>query len=195
MLARLNKYGAVFGTDFSDEAVAFSNLVFPNEGYVKQGYLPNGIPFEREQFDIITALDVLEYIEDDKASAQTLLGLLKGGGGLIVTVPAYMSLWSNHDVVLEHKRRYTKPQLLALFDGLDCEIMKSTYFNSVLLPLIWVVRKLNNLLRPDRVETDDELPNSVINNLFSAIMRFECAWLRKHTLPAGVSVMAVVRKA
>jgi SAM-dependent methyltransferase len=192
MLTRLDKFGTVYGTDFSEEAVAFANLAYPNGERVKQEYLPDGMPFENGKFDVVTALDVLEHVEDDKASAETLLGLLKPGGILIVTVPAYMLLWSGHDVVLEHKRRYVKAQLAELFQ--ECVIEKLTYYNSILFPPIWAVRKFNSLFRPNRWETDDELPRDLINKLFLGIMRIEKNWLKKHTFPFGVSLLAVIRK-
>ncbi|MDR0999925.1 MAG: class I SAM-dependent methyltransferase [Clostridiales bacterium] len=194
MLKTLSKYGTAYGTDMSDTALAFCNIEYSNKDQVKKGYLPDGLPFEPESFDIITILDVLEHTENDKASVATTLRLLNPGGFMIATVPAYMSLWSNKDIVVEHKRRYTRRSLLKLLENENCEIVKATYFNSILLPPIFVFRKLNNILRPNHMENDNNLPNGFINALFLNVMRIERWILQKHRFPMGVSVMAVARK-
>ena len=193
MLRRLLKYGEVYGVDFSAEAVKFSSRILTN-GSVKQGALPDGIPFSDGEFDLITMLDVLEHVDDDAASVKTLYRLLKPRGLAIVTVPAYMHLWSNHDRVLEHKRRYTKQHLLSLFDKREWQIEKATYFNSLLYLPILFIRTLNKLFHPHRVETDDALPSAPMNAVFTAVMRLERKYLRRNNFPVGVSVLISARK-
>ncbi|MDR0919276.1 MAG: class I SAM-dependent methyltransferase, partial [Oscillospiraceae bacterium] len=157
MLKRYEKYGEAYGFEFSEKAIELTNKDNPR---VKQGALPDKIPFENGQFDIVTSLDVLEHVDEDKQSADALLKLLKPNGTLIVTVPAYMSHWSNHDVALHHKRRYTKKTLLALFDlspSSNLKLVKITHFNSFLCPPIYVFRKLKKIFMPNAVTTDDKL--------------------------------------
>jgi len=192
MLGRLSKYGNAYGIDHSAEAVKFSSRVL--NGRVKQGALPDRIPFNDGEFDLITALDVLEHIDDDVASVKTLYRLLKPHGLAIVTVPAYMHLWSNHDMVLEHKRRYTKRHLMTLFDNREWQIEKATYFNTLLYPPILLIRTLNKLFHPNRFETDDAPPSRFMNAIFYGVMRFEMKWLRRGNLPLGVSVLISARK-
>ncbi len=108
--------------DMSDEAINFSKENF--DGKVEKGALPDQLPYQNDFFELITALDVIEHIDNDVDSISAIRSLLVPGGKCIFTVPAYMFLWSSHDEMNEHKRRYTLPELN---EKLDCPVFSSPY--------------------------------------------------------------------
>lgn len=191
MLNALEKLGSTTGMDMSDEAIMFSKEIF--KGPIEQGYLPNNIPFESNQFNLITALDIIEHIEDDIASLKSIRTMLKQNGRAIITVPAYMFLWSHFDELNEHKRRYTLSELKFKLHQSGFTIEKITYYNTFLFPLAYAVRKLNNLLGRNGV-SDIDMPGNVVNFLLQKIFSFEKFLLRFLNLPFGVSILAVVKK-
>lgn len=95
-------------------------------------------------FDLITLCDVLEHIEDEQAALAAVHAALVPGGKVLLTVPALRSLWSSHDLVNHHFRRYRLKELTRLFDPGTWHIERATYYCSFLLPAIWMTRKLKN---------------------------------------------------
>lgn len=104
-LELLSTYGAMYAVEPNTEAREMANS--RNVCLVRPGSLPDDIAFE-EKFDLICALDVLEYVDDDLAAIQAIHNLLTPNGKLLLAVPAYMFLWSYHDIAVENKRRYSK---------------------------------------------------------------------------------------
>jgi len=170
MLNSLTEYGNVSGMDASDEAIVFSRKIF--KGIVKKGSLPYKVPYTQDSFDLITALDVIEHIDDDIEALRSIRLLMKSNGSLIVTVPAYMFLWSEHDVLNEHKRRYTVKDLKEKFQLSGFEIEKITYFNTFLFIPIALIRGINFLLKRNS-KTDVELPHPFVNFILKKIFSFE----------------------
>lgn len=191
MLNALETIGETSGMDVSDDAIAFSREIF--NGVVRKGMLPNDIPYEDQYFSLVTALDVIEHVDDDCAALQAIRSKIAPGGQAIITVPAFMFLWSEHDVLNEHKRRYTLPELRTKLLEAGFTIEKISYFNTLLLPLISLVRIANNLLKR-KGGSDVDLPHPAINYILEKIFGLELFLLRTMNLPAGVSVLAVVRK-
>jgi 2-polyprenyl-3-methyl-5-hydroxy-6-metoxy-1,4-benzoquinol methylase len=191
MLDALAKRGATCGMDMSDEAIRFSQEIF--KGTIRKGSLPDDVPYEAESFSLITALDVIEHVEEDVAALRRLKALLIRDGAAVITVPANMSLWSAHDVINEHKRRYTAKELADKLSEAGFVIERITYFNTLLFPVVYVVRKLNNLLGRDGA-SDVEMPGSFVNGILTGIFGLEKYLLRHLRLPFGVSILAVVRK-
>lgn len=191
MLNDLKEFGQVYGMDYSEDAIKFSKLVF--DGEVKQGYMPENIPYDKNYFNAIIALDVIEHIEEDGLALKDLNAHLAHNGICIITVPAYMSLWSNHDVVHEHKRRYTLSELKEKISSAGFKIEKISYYNSTLFIPIFIVRKIHNLLKMDS-GSDAEMPNKFINFILEKLFSFERHILKVFNMPFGVSVIAVVRR-
>lgn len=191
MLNSLQSLGPTSGLDMSDEAIHFCQEIFSGE--VKKGYLPDQVPFPHGSFSLITALDVIEHIEQDQQSLKTLYDLLRPGGQAVVTVPAYQFLWSKFDEINEHKRRYTLKELREKLQQAGFKVEKISYFNSLLFPLVLFVRMLNKLLGRDGA-SDIELPGEKMNTLLGKIFGLEVAVLRNLNLPFGVSIIAAVRK-
>lgn len=191
MLNDLEKVGQTFGMDMSDEAISFSKEIFG--GTVEKGALPDQVPYQEDFFDLITALDVIEHIDDDVGSISAIRDLLVPGGKCIFTVPAYMFLWSAHDDMNQHKRRYTLPELNEKLVKAGFSVEKISYYNTLLFPAVFLVRMLNNVLRREGA-SDTDMPGRAMNYVLKKIFGIEKYLLRYFNLPFGVSVLAVVRK-
>ena len=109
-LASLARRGRITAFDPHIDALAFAQSRHPDVD-IRHGALPSELPYDEASFDLVAALDVLEHVEDDRASAHALVSLVRPGGWLIVTVPAHQALWGTHDRRLHHLRRYGKRQL------------------------------------------------------------------------------------
>jgi len=136
-----------------------------------------------DKYDVILALDVLEHLEDDRVILRYLNENLKDDGIAIITVPAHPWLFSEHDRVCGHYRRYTRKQLRELFKDFDCKLY---YFNSLLFPVEVVFRMFTggkNNLKP--------LPGMLNVLLF---LVFSVEYYLLPVLPVGISLLAIVRK-
>ncbi len=191
MLNALQNIGPTFGMDMSDDAISFSKEIF--DGRVEKGALPHAIPYEKNFFDIITALDVIEHIDQDTESLVAIRSLLVEHWKAIITVPAYMFLWSSFDELNEHKRRYTLAEMQRKLVQAGFTIEKITYYNTLLFPVVWAVRTLNNLLRRDGA-SDVDMPSKVLNSILKIIFGIERILIRHLNFPFGVSILAVVTK-
>lgn len=191
MLNDLEKIGQTNGMDMSNEAIQFSKEIFA--GPVKQGSLPYQVPYPASTFELITALDVIEHIDDDVASLEAIKRLLSTSGKAVITVPAYMFLWSEFDEMNEHKRRYTLTELQQKLITAGFHIEKISYFNTLLFPIVYIVRKVNNILGRDGA-SDVDMPGGIVNHSLKTIFGIEKFLLRFCRLPFGVSILAVVSK-
>jgi SAM-dependent methyltransferase len=183
------RLGAVTGVDASAEAVDFCRQR-GLDGVVRAGM--ESLPFESDCFDVALSTDVLEHVENDHAALVELRRVVRPGGNLVLTVPAFNWLWSESDVALGHQRRYTRPQLVRRVRSSGWRPLTATYFNSILLPAIALVRAL----RPDRT-TRPELEQTprALNGLLAVPLWLEAGFIeRGGRLPAGVSVGMVCRR-
>lgn len=164
-----------------------------SEERLKQGFLPAPIPFDKS-FDLIGAFDVIEHVEEDAASLKALFEKTKPGGYALFTVPAYMFLWSQHDVVNHHKRRYTKKQFESLLSGSGFQVDVISYYNMFLFPLVAGIRFLKKALKI-KDKPDETLPRlAIINKILFLIFSCEKFLIGKIPLPFGVSILAVCRR-
>lgn len=163
---------------------------------IRLASFPEQVPVG-EQFDIITMLDVLEHIEYDTASLAAARGLLTPKGFLLITVPALPWLWSDHDVLLHHFRRYTRGDLVQKLETAGFVVERISYYTSLLLPLLILQRSADRLrfalTGRHRTEYDVKPPLGPINALFGLIMTVERVVLRSGNLPIGSSLIAVAR--
>ncbi len=161
------------------------------------------LPFADNMFDIVCAFDVIEHVGDDATAVKELFRVAKSGGLVSVSVPAFQFLWSQHDVVNHHFRRYTRANLREVFlkNGNGNSIYE-TYFNFWLFFPISAFRLLAKLLPErkigDTTETasDFEMVKSgFVNRVFYRIFKSENFFLsRKVRLPVGVSILSSWRK-
>lgn len=189
-LAMLGELGEVHAFEYDDAARAHASAI--SRRPVAFGKLPHDIGFANERFDLIAMLDVLEHIDDDVGSLRTLGERLAPGGSLLLTVPAVPWLWSDHDVLHQHKRRYTKAVLLQRLLEAGFEPVGIGYFNTLLFPLA-LVQRLASRVRGGR-GADHGAPAEPLNGILAAIFSLESRLLGRITLPIGLSLFAVVRK-
>ncbi len=152
------------------------------------------VPLPNGSLDYVTALDVLEHTPDDRAVVRGFHRLLKPGGVALVTVPAGMALWSDWDVVLHHFRRYSRPQLRALFPEPEWEILHVNYTNVAVYPAVWLVRKWRKLFpaRAGALRSEDKVPAAWLNALLRRVFVSMAFW--RMPLPFGVSLLLVARR-
>lgn len=157
--------------------------------HVYEGWLPDRLPERLACYDLICLFDVLEHIADDVASLVALRHLLKPGGRILVTVPAYKWLWSRHDVLLHHHRRYRRIDLvkLAAKSGFTCA--RLSYFNMFLLPLVATARFIDQW-HSGSTTTGVAIPAAPINDLLHRIFASERFLLRRVDFPTGTSLYA-----
>jgi SAM-dependent methyltransferase len=188
----LEKFGKVDNVDTSDDAIAFvEKLGYGNITKV------DGIdlPFKDKTYDVVGAFDVLEHIEDHKGALSEWKRVLKDDGAIVITVPAYQWLWSAHDVSSRHRRRYTLKSLIAVATEAGLRPEKKSYAISFLLPLVVGFRLASKIL--DRKVGSQSsyvpVPRS-INKLFTALLKAEAKMHNTVSLPAGTSVITILRK-
>jgi SAM-dependent methyltransferase len=144
---------------------------------------------------VVTALDVLEHLDNPAAAARELIRLLRPGGLLVVTVPALRWLWSDWDVALHHRRRYVRRELLADVRQRGASLLHCAYFNAAVLPLIALIRLWRRWFppRPGAPRAEDKVPGRWLNGLlYRILVKTACwGWFRP---PVGVSLLAVLRR-
>jgi len=155
------------------------------------------IPLPENSVDVLTALDVIEHVEQDRQALAEFSRVVKPGGLVVVTVPALMMLWSDWDVALHHFRRYTKRSLLAIIPRDSFEIVRCSYVNVAAFPLVVLVRKWRALKRllgfKSEGRSEDRIPPAPLNALLKrSFVSLACQdWIQ---FPAGVGLLAVLRR-
>jgi len=187
----LSKFGKVFAMD--SEEVALEMATRNRMIEVEKGYLPHTIPFGSKKFDIILMLDVLEHIDDEISTLETIKSRLKDNGNILLTVPAYNFMWSRIDIDSKHKRRYIKYKLNELIRNTGFSIQYSTYFNTFLFPVIGMIRIINKL-RGKNDSLDLKMPSSFTNLILTKIFSLERKVIPKLSLPFGVSILTIASK-
>jgi len=188
----LKNYGETYGIDISEEALNFCRL--RGHKYLKKARA-NNVPFDNQFFDLVIAFDLLEHLEDDEGAVKEFYRILKKGGILLISVPSFKFLYSEHDLAAGHKRRYTANQIKRLMKQKQFSIMKITYTNMFIFPLVVVYRLLKKFFPiREQVKTDFFSVPLIINKILSSIYRLEAILLARMDFPFGLSVVCVVRK-
>ncbi len=181
----------LYGIDISDSAIANCKANGIKNAFVMDA---QNITLS-EKFDIIVASDCLEHLQNDRLAIRNWKNLLKSGGLLYVFVPAYKSLWSYHDDINMHFRRYTKRELKSKLTAEDFSIKKSSYWNFTLFIPIFAFRKINAGSKKNRnSESDLSIQNSFLNNVLFKLLSFENQLLRYVNFPFGISTFCIAKK-
>jgi SAM-dependent methyltransferase len=183
----LSGFGHVDGLELDEEARALSEKRLGRK--VMSAPLPElaGVPNRR--YDLVGAFDVIEHIADDAAALASIAAKLKPTGKFVMTVPAHQWMWSSHDVVNHHKRRYSKAALKALIEASPMKLDRIGYFNSLLFPLAVAQRGASKLRRED--DADVSLPPAPLNAALEKIFAAERYLVGRLPLPPGLSLFAV----
>jgi SAM-dependent methyltransferase len=154
--------------------------------------LPDLTGVENGAYDLVALLDVLEHVEEDQAALASIAQKLKHGGRILITVPAHPWMWSAHDEVNHHKRRYTRKTLRKAIGDAGLQVELLSWFNSLLFPLAAAARLAGRVT--GNKDSDDKLPPGPVNSLFETIFGWERYALGRLPLPPGVSLVAIVSR-
>jgi SAM-dependent methyltransferase len=188
----LARHGTVTGVELSETSVELARA--RNVGEVISGSVLD-MPFPADSFDLAVSLDVIEHLEDDLGALREMRRTVTPGGSLLLTVPAYPWLWSGHDEINHHHRRYTHRSLELVAEQSGWEQVRTTYFNSLLLPAAIILRVLERLnTKTTESSLDLWVPPAPFNWLLERPLALEAAMIaRGGRIPAGLSLLAVFR--
>ncbi|HEY0627222.1 MAG TPA: methyltransferase domain-containing protein [Allosphingosinicella sp.] len=147
-----------------------------------------GVP--EAQYDMIAILDVLEHVPEDREALRSIARRLKPGGKILIAVPAHPWMWSAHDVVNHHQRRYTKQGLRRVIADAGLKLDMMSYFNSLLFPLAAAARLGGRITGKE--DSDDKLPPAPVNKAFEWLFGLERYAIGRISLTPGVSLVAIV---
>jgi SAM-dependent methyltransferase len=191
-MVELAKLGNVTGVELSDTSVSLARE--RRLGEVVSGSVLE-MPFPENSFDLAVSLDVIEHLDDDLAALRELRRTVTPGGALLVTVPAYQWLWSGHDEINHHHRRYTRRSLQRVAEQAGWQQVRTTYFNSLLLPVAILLRVLDRFsTKTTESSLDLWIPPEPLNWVLERPLALEAALIaRGGRIPAGLSLLAVFR--
>ncbi len=155
----------------------------------------DGLPNEVIPFEAAIMLDVLEHIEDDTAALNDVYKVLDDNGYFIMSVPAYKWMWSKHDEIHMHYRRYTKKEITSLIQAAGFKIKYASYFNSFLFLPAVLKRKLDKIIGKEEKHKDpvDKVSDGM-NTLFHNLFSFESKFLPSVSFPFGLSIIVIAQK-
>jgi SAM-dependent methyltransferase len=180
----------LFGIDISEKAIANCK----NNG-IKNAFVMDAQKIDLlVKFDIIVASDCLEHLQDDTQAIRNWYELLKTGGKLYVFVPAFQSLWSTHDEVNMHYRRYTNKELKNKLESEKLTILKSSYWNFSLFIPLYVFRKIDGVLSRNKKKEGQIIDGTITNVILLKLLLFENKLLKYVNFPFGVSTFCIAKK-
>jgi SAM-dependent methyltransferase len=201
-LASLARDYHCVGIDPTKDAIAFARQRFQHVQFI-HGEFPAGLEGYLPSAAMITCMDVIEHIEQDRPFVQKLIEAMPQGSHLLLTVPADMTLWSQHDVTNDHFRRYDKSGFQQVWSGLPVSVRLVAYFNSRLYPAVKAVRWMHQLRGGayGQEGTDLKMPSRPINAMLRSLFEGEADALLamidapdKPGFRNGVSLVALLRR-
>ena len=190
----LEKYGDLVSLEYDQACIEFvkDKTHIP----IRFGDILN-LDLPSDSFDLVCVFDVIEHVEDDQKAVAEIKRVLKKSGYFFITVPAYMHLWSMHDEVNHHFRRYTRKNLSSLFSKDDH--IRVSYFNFILYPMILLSRSLNKMIKGKKQTRKSDFesfnPGGLMNKLLFRIFNSEKGILKNNIdFPWGVSLLLLGRK-
>ena len=189
-LELLSEFGDSEGVDVSAEALSFCEQRGLRQ--VKLGAAEE-LPYADQSFELVTALDVVEHLDDDVAGLKEMRRVLRPGGRALLFVPAFMFLWGVQDDISNHRRRYTKEGLRSAVEHAGFAIERLTYVNITFFGPILLGRVLMRITgwKP---ASENNLTVGSLNGVLGKIFGFERFVLKQTNLPLGVSLVCVARR-
>jgi SAM-dependent methyltransferase len=185
----LSQYGDAEGVDVSDDALEFCR----KKGLKVQKGLAEKLPYDDETFDLTTALDVIEHLDDDVAGLKEMHRVTKTGGYSLFFVPAFMWLWGVQDDISNHRIRYTREQIVERIEKAGYTVERATYANfTFFAPILGgrVFMKLTGI----KPESENNINVSALNGFFGKLFSAERHLLSRMNFPFGVSIVVVAKK-
>ncbi len=200
MAHHLQHYGNYIGVDVNPRPLRVAR----ERGLQVHLGSADALPYQEAAFDLVALLDTVEHVSNEAGVFAETYRVLKPGGKLLVTVPAFMFLWSKNDVLNRHQRRYTRPELVTKLTEQGFRVLRSSYNNFFIFPLAAAVI----MIRRGRFEPDlasphfDEAAYQVemeptpepINTFLHGIGRLEALLLRHLSFPWGTGIIAIAEK-
>lgn len=179
-----------YGSEYYEEGLSFARQRVPSATFRR---LDATKLDEEELYDAIGAFDVLEHIEEDGRTLHNLARALTKKGHLVVTVPQHRWLWSDVDRQAHHVRRYTRDELLAKMRAAGFQIRLATSFVSLLVPLMWMVRR--KMVRKNYDPLNEFRLSAALNFVLSVLMKLEISLIKMGVrFPLGGSLLVVAQK-
>jgi len=193
VLQRLKDYGESYGIDSSEEAIVFCKK--RGLHHVIEASVTN-LPFADRSFDVIISLDVLYHlwVESDLEALKALHRVLRNGGLLILNLPAYDFLRSEHDAAIYTGHRYLEDELKRKVERAGFCVAKITYRNTMLFPLVLIIRLLKRGDTGGDTRSDLKPLPRILNQFLTKILFFENRLLRTLDFPFGLSVFCLAKK-
>ncbi len=208
MTHHLRHYGQVVGIDNNPRPLAVAR----ERGLEAHQGAADNLPFDADTFDLVALLDTVEHVPAEDKVFQECRRVLQGpdlaagkrGGYLLVTVPAFMFLWSHNDVINMHQRRYTVPELRAKLTHHGFKVLRISYNNFFIFPLAAALILLRRghaepeLASPhfdeEAYQVEMEPASPLVNGILTWVGKLETALLRRVNLPFGTSIIAIAEK-
>jgi SAM-dependent methyltransferase len=202
MIHHLSRYGRVKGVEVDARPVAMAQA----RGYdVRQGDATRGIPFPDASFDLVTALDVIEHVDEDEAILLEACRVLRSKGTLAISTPAFQWLWSYNDVLNGHRHRYTPRELRERVERVGFRVRRLTFGFFLVFPLSAPLILLRNRtgakkdlgshhFQEDAYQVEMEPVSPWLNRVLRGVGRVEAAMVKRFDLPIGTSLMCVAEK-
>ncbi len=188
-LEMLSGFGNVQSIEQDDAAAEMARE--RNVAPVHAGELPDALPDLQSRFDLVAILDVIEHVEQDIARLRAIASMLNPGGRIVLTVPAFNFLWSQHDDENHHQRRYRRDlQKFSRQSGLSIDYI--SYFNIWLFPPVKLVRLLRKIVPYRGVCKDMEQPGRWVNKLLQTVFASERHLIGRKAFPFGISLVAIM---
>lgn len=188
-LLMLSEYGEAEGVDISEDALAFCRERGLDKVRLGAG---EKLPYEDGTFDLVTALDVVEHMDDDLAGLREMRRVLRPGGRVLLFVPTFMFLWGLQDDVSNHRRRYRLPELRRVLEQAGFEIERTTYANITFFLPILLMRQLMRLTGL-KADSENNINVTALNGVLGSVFGAESWLLKFMNLPFGVSGLCVAR--
>jgi SAM-dependent methyltransferase len=195
MLSHLASFGKAQGVDIDEEAVGY--CLERGLTDVRLGEAAK-LPFDDGSFDLVTALDVVEHLDDDVGALREMRRVLRPGGRILVTVPAFRFMWGDQDEVNQHKRRYVASELRDRLRAAGFDVVRVSYMNVFMFAPIAALRLLRRVQRRVRPriaqESDFRYPApGPVNFLLGGIFGAEAQIVKRFDIPFGVSIVALAQ--
>jgi SAM-dependent methyltransferase len=202
MIHHLSRYGTVKGVEIDPRPVAVAR----RRGYdVDQGDATQGLAYDEASFDVVTALDVIEHNQDDVSILREVYRVLKPGGHAVVSVPAFMWLWSHNDDINAHVRRYTAGELRGKLEAAGFRVRRMTYNNFFVFPLVAALilarrgrdsqpELASHHLSEDEYQVEMEPASPPVNAVLTGVGWVEAQLLHWISLPLGTSIIAIAER-
>jgi len=189
-LEMLSQFGDAEGVDVSNEALDFCRQRGLQS--VRQGEAEH-LPYEDASFDLVTGLDVVEHLDDDRAGLAEMRRVLLPGGYALLFVPAFRFLWGVQDDISHHRRRYTRAGLERVVNAAGLQVERISYANITFFGPILLGRFLMRItgFRP---ASENNLTVGTLNGILGRILGAESSILRHVNLPFGVSAICIARR-